>query len=342
MAQHELDSLLPAVDENRRPVHFGWARAPLLSYDPLLCGGPRYRITESDRYIIFSPTHLMILEILDGGILGYIGISVVFLKDKRRSTQSYVIPFSLGSLELPPNSEKGSIRIQQKKGEINFAVMEGGARIIKLDIPKFGHHRHLWGVVVLSSEPSYQSIVTHMPWRREKKAFRYSRRSPWYTAEGVMQLSGTEIIFSRGSAWGIFDWNRGVRPRSDIRFWAAACGLSGERQIGFNVGYGSADSGFGTENAFFVDGKLHKLDQVTFHISPHNWLEPWRFTSNDNRLEMTFIPNQERFEHNRILIHSLRRRQVCGSFSGKVVLDSGEELEFQNLTGIAEQRKTRF
>jgi hypothetical protein len=342
MAQNELENPLPTVDENRRPVNFGWARSPLLTYDPFLCGGSRYRLTESDRYIIFSPTHLMILEILDGGILGYIGISVVFLKDKRRSTQSYVIPFPLGAFELPKDSQKGSIRIQQKKGEINFAVMEGGARIIKLDIPKFGHHRHLWGVVVLSADPSSQSIVTHLPWRREKNAFRYSRRSPWYTAEGVMQLSGTEIVFSKGSAWGILDWNRGVRPRSDIRFWAAACGLSGERQIGFNVGYGTADSGFGTENAFFVDGKLHKLDQVTFHISPNNWLEPWRFTSNDNRLEMTFVPNQQRFEHNRVLIHSLKRRQVCGSFTGKVILDTGEELEFQDLTGIAERRKTQF
>jgi hypothetical protein len=340
--QNELEDSLPVVNENRRPVNFGWARAPLLQYDPLLCGGSRYRITESDRYVIFSPTHLMILEILDGGILGYIGISVVFLKDKRRSTQSYVIPFPLGSLELPQTSEKGSIRIQQKKGEINFAVMEGGARIIKLDIPNFGHHRHLWGVVVLSADPAFQSIVTHMPWRREKKAFRYSRRSPWYTAEGVMQLSGMEIVFSKGNSWGILDWNRGVRPRSDVRFWAAACGLCGSQQVGFNVGYGTADSGFGTENAFFVNGKLHKLDQVTFHISPKNWLEPWRFTSNDNRLEMTFTPNQERFEHNRLLLHSLKRWQVCGSFSGKVVLDSGEELAFHDLTGMAERRKTQF
>ncbi|MDR2068369.1 MAG: DUF2804 domain-containing protein, partial [Spirochaetaceae bacterium] len=81
---------------------------------------------------------------------------------------------------------------------------------------------------------------------------------------------------------------------------------------------------------------------VTFHISPANWLEPWRFTSNDNRLEMTFIPNQERSEHNRVLIHSLKRRQVCGFFSGKVILDDGEELEFQNITGMAERRKTQF
>jgi hypothetical protein len=181
-----------------------------------------------------------------------------------------------------------------------------------------------------------------MPWLREKYSFALSRHSPWYTVEGVMQFGTAEFIFTKGNAWGILDWNRGSRPASDFRYWAAACGSAGDRQIGFNVGYGAADSALGTENAFFVDGKLHKLDQVTFHISPASWLEPWRFTSNDNRLEMTFIPHQERVERNQMIFHSLNRRQVCGSFSGKVMLDTQEELEFHHITGIAERRKTRF
>jgi hypothetical protein len=181
-----------------------------------------------------------------------------------------------------------------------------------------------------------------MPWRREKNAFRYSRRSPWYIAEGVIQFGTQELIFTRGNAWGIFDWNRGVRPRSDIRYWAAGCGLSGGRQVGFSVGYDTADSGQGTENAFFVDGKLHKLDQVTFQISPANWLIPWHFTSNDNRLEMDFMPNQERVERNSFIFHSLKCRQICGSFSGRVLLDDLSVFEFQNITGFAERRKTQF
>jgi hypothetical protein len=342
MPQNEQEIPLSTLDANGRPVNFGWARSPLLTYDPLLCLAPRRRITESDRYIIFSPTHLITLEVLDSGYLGCVGISLVFFKEKRRITQTYSIPFSLGALNLPHSSEKGSVRIQRKKAIVDFILMEGGVRIIKVDIPKFGHQRHLSGAVVLSAAPDYQSVVTHLPWRREKTAFRYSRRSPWYAAEGVMQLSGTEIVFAKGGSWAIFDWNRGVRPRSDIRYWAAACGLEGDRQIAFNVGYGTADSGAATENAFFVDGKLHKLDQVTFHISPSNWLEPWRFTSNDNRLEMIFTPNQERFEHNRLFFHSLKRRQVYGTFSGKVVLDDGSALGFEQITGIAERRKTQF
>jgi hypothetical protein len=43
-----------------------------------------------------------------------------------------------------------------------------------------------------------------------------------------------------------------------------------------------------------------------------------------------------------MLFHSLQRRQVCGRFSGAVVLDDGSRFEFQDITGFAERRKTRF
>ncbi|MDR3168106.1 MAG: DUF2804 domain-containing protein [Treponema sp.] len=342
MAPLEIETPVPVLDEAGYPGNFGWARSPLFSYNPMLIRAARRRVSESDRYIVFSPTHLIIIEILDNGYLGYVGMSVVSLKDKNRSTQTFITPFPLGSFELSPDSTTGSVRVQRKKASFNFAVMEKGVRIIKVDIPNFAHRRNLRGAVVLSSLPEAESLVTLMPWRREKNAFRYSRHSPWYIAEGVIQFGTQEIVFTNGNAWGIFDWNREVRPRSDIRYWAAGCGLSGSRHVGFSVGYGSVDSGQGTENAFFLDGKLHKLDQVTFQISPANWLTPWRFTSNDNRLEMVFTPHQERVEQNRFIFHSLRRRQVCGFFSGRVILDDRSVFEFQNITGFAERRKTRF
>ncbi|MDR3139665.1 MAG: DUF2804 domain-containing protein [Treponema sp.] len=342
MIPAEIETAVPVLDESGVPVNFGWARLPLFLYNPMLIRASRRRVSESDRYIFFSSTHLLLIEILDSGYWGHIGTSVISLRDKKRSTQTFITPFPLGSFELPTDSAAGSLKIQRKKAAFTFAAMEGGARIIKVNVPKFGSHRSLRGEVVLSAPPDAESLVTLTPWRREKNAFRYSRCSPWYIAEGVMQFGTQELFFTRGNAWGIFDWNRGVRPRSDIRYWAAGCGLSGGRQVGFSVGYSTADSGQGTENAFFLEGKLHKLDQVTFQISPANWLSPWHFTSNDNRLEMVFTPNQERVEQNSFIFHSLKCRQLCGLFSGRVVLDDLSVLEFQNITGFAEWRKTQF
>jgi hypothetical protein len=342
MPQNEISVPAPVTDEVGRPGNFGWSRSPGFIYDPGILWAPRRRISESDRYIVFSPTHLLIMEVRDDGYQGYLGMSVVSLKDKTRSTHIHLKPFPLGGFYLPSDSVSGSIKLSLGKSRLDFAAMDDGVRIIRADFPRFGHHRSLRGELVLFEAPAAESLVTNLPWRREKNAFRYSRRSPWYTVEGVVQFGPLELVFTRGNAWGIFDWNRGVRPRSDVRFWAAACGTRKSHQVSFSVGYGSADSTPGTENAFFVDGKIHKLDQVTFHINPANWLLPWRFTSNDGRLEMSFTPNQERVERTGLVFFSMTRRQVCGSFSGKVIFDDGSEMEFREITGFAERVKTGF
>lgn len=343
MAQNEFISEIPVLDETGSPGMFGWARKPLLQYNPLPISGPsRAPYTESDRYIIFSATHLIVFEIVDSGYLGHTGISVVSLKDRRRSTQMFDHLFTLGSFGLPQSSREGSVSVREKNLLLDFILMKSGARIIKVDIPHFGQRRSLRGEVVLYAPDNAESIVTLSPWRRERNAYRCFRCSPWFITEGVMQFGTSELHFTRDNAWGIFDWIRELRPRQDIRYWAAACGVASGRLAAFNVGYGSADTSCGTENAFFLDGIIHKLEQVTFHIPPTNWLEEWKFTSNDKRLEMTFTPNQERNEQKHLFPYSWRRRQVCGMFSGRVILDDGAEFSFWNLTGFAERVKTRF
>ena len=356
MPQNEVQSALSVVDDAGKPHNFGWSRQPGFFYDPLMVWASRRRITESDRYVVFNPTHTVTFEVRDDGLLGYVGVTVASRREKKRSTQGFQTLLPLGRYGMPPGSQTGPVRFRRTGVILDFVPMEGGARIIRVDIPKQGNSRSVRGELVLS-EPApsgfqAESLVCNLPWRNERNAFRYSRCSPWYTAEGVVQFGTAEIVFTKGNSWGVFDWTRGVRPRADIRYWAAACGrassgavsgVSGAgRLIGFSVGHGSEDTSEGTGNAFFVDGRLHKLDQITFHIPTANRLSPWRFTSNDGRLEMIFTPRQERYDHRRILFHSLARRQFYGSFSGKAVLDDGSEIGFSNITGFAERAKARF
>jgi hypothetical protein len=342
MTQREIITPTSVLDDSGHPQNFGWSRQSSLFYDPALVWAPRRKISEADRYIVFSPTHLAVFEVQDDGYLGHTAVSLISLQDRKRVTQIFQTLFPLGSYEMPPSSQSGGIRYRRYKSVLDLVPMEGGVRIVRADIPRFGHNRTLRCELVLTEPPDAESLVTNMPWRNDKNAFRYSRRSPWYTTEGVIQYGTTEIVFTRGDSWGIFDWHRGVRPRNDIRYWAAGCGLSGGRLVSFSAGYGSEDASGCTENAFFVDGRLHKLDQVTFHIPPVNWLLPWRFTSNDSRLEMTFTPHQERIDRRRIMLYANTRRQVCGFFSGRAILDDGDEVEFQNITGFAERNKLKF
>jgi hypothetical protein len=342
VAQNEICSAVSVLTDTGEPQNFGWSRNPDFFYDSALVWAPRRKLSEADRYIVFNPTHMFIFEIRDDGYLGHMGITVVSLKERKRSTKNFQTFLPLGSYEMPPGSQSGGIRYKRKKAALDFIPMGNGARIIKVDIPKFDHNHGIRGELVLT-EPAYaESLVCNLPWRNNRYAFRYSRSSPWYSVEGVIQYGSAQIIFSGGNAWGILDWNRGVRPRADIHYWASACGSNNGRLVGFNIGHGLIDSSICTENAFFIDGKLHKLDQVVFHIPPANWLNPWRFTSNDKRLEMVFTPQQLRVDRRQALFHIVTRRQLCGSFSGKVMLDDGVEMDFHNLTGFAERCKSRF
>jgi len=357
MPQNEIFNTQILLNDLGLPQNFGWSRRDVYSYEPLFLYAPRHSTTKSDRYIVFSPTHMVVFEMRDDGWLGHMSISIISLRDKKRSTQAFKTFVPLGSYDMPSGSVSGRASWRRKKTHLDFICMEGGARIVKVNILKFGHNRYMRGALVLTEpvnnsnitgvEAAHQgavceSLVTNQSWRTKKNTFRYTRCSPWYNAEGVIQFGSTEIIFTRGNAWGILDWNRSARPNADIRYWASACGQTEGRQVSFCVGYSMADSSRGTENGFFVDGKLHKLDQVTFHIPLSNWLSPWRFTSNDNRLEMTFYPHQERIDRRRFFLHNSTRRQVCGFFSGKAQLDDGSLVHFQNLTGFAERSKMNY
>ncbi|MDR2192855.1 MAG: DUF2804 domain-containing protein [Treponema sp.] len=336
-----IDSPISILDDTGNPAHFGWARNSHFQYDPDAVMVSRWRISEADRYVIFSPTHVVVFEILDNGFLGYSNVCMVSLRDKKRFVFTSKILFPLGSIEMPPSITNGSIRLHKKNILLDFICMKSGARIIKVDIPQFDHNRVLRGEVVLLPPRTAESLATVMPWRRDQAAFRYALYSPWFSTEGVIQLGTMGTAFTKGNAWGIFDWTRGVRPKIDTRYWAAACGLVDGRQISMNVGYDSADSQYGTGNAIFVDGKLHKLNHVTFHISPSNWLAPWHFTSNDDRVTMTFTPEMEWEDSNRAFFYTIKRRQLCGSFDGVAKLDDGSTITF-TLTGFAERRKMRF
>ncbi|MCL2176195.1 MAG: DUF2804 domain-containing protein [Treponema sp.] len=342
MSQFEIKNRIPLFDDLGHPMNFGWAKKAYFEYSSQMANSPRRKITESDRYIVFSPTHLVVFEIRDDGWLGRMSISIVSLRDRKRSTQIYDSYLPLGSFNLPQSSNIGNVHWRKKRNHLDFICMKNGTKIIKAEVPKFGHNRGLRCAVVLSEPEEAHSLVTSQPWRNNKYAFKYAQCSPWLFAEGVIQFGSAEIIFSKGHAWGILDWNRLSRPKADIQYWAAACGQSEGRQLSLCVGYSWADFSLGTENGFFIDGKLHKLDQVTFHIPLSDWLSPWRFTSNDDRLEMTFLPHQERIDRRRFFFYNTARRQVFGFFSGKVRLDDGTTVVFRNLTGFAERNKMRF
>ena len=341
MEQREFEESAPVIDELGISRNQGWARRPVFSFNPSYLWTPQRFSTARDKYLIFSSSFMFVFELCDSGYLGFFHVAALSLLDKHCLTKNTPILFPLGNFNLPLADENGNARFCYKNDLLEFIVMENNVRIIKVDIPQIGNNRRLRGEVALSEPPGAQSLFVNSTWRRESRRFKLVRSSPWWNVEGVMQFENTSIPFIRDKAWGIFYRQRSVRPKSDVRYWAAGCGLQDGRQISFSVGYGSQESEYGSENAFFIDGQLHKLDLVTFQASALSWCKPWHFTSNDARLEMTFYPLRDSSRSNYVLTEFDQTLEVYGFFSGFFIREDGAQVRFSKITGLVERGQSR-
>ena len=161
-------------------------------------------------------------------------------------------------------------------------------------------------------------------------------------AEGKVVVGNKIFTFDKTNSFAVLDWGRGIWPYSDTWYWGSASGLSGKTSVGFNIGYGFGDTSAATENIFYYNGIGHKLNQVTFHFNPKDYLKPWKFTSNDGRFEMDFEPILDRNSVVNLAIFKSIQHQVFGYFTGEVILDDGREIRIENLLGFAEEVKNRW
>lgn len=330
------------MDENGALTRSGWARSPLWTYNRAEIRDVFFRIVERDRYIIFSDMAVLVFEIAKLGRMLYASVQVSNLVQGATFYDDYRISAPIGIFELPVSSTSGTIKIKQRNCAIDFSVMEKGNRIIKVDIPAFYNGTGLRGVIVLTPFENSESIATVNPWRRDKKTFRYNLRKPTFMAEGVIQFGNEELIFSQDNGWASLDWTRGSYPRGEVHYLAIASGSSGGKKLACSIGYGMEDNSSGSENAFFLDNKLYKLGQVTFRISPRDWLAPWYFSSDDKRLSMEFQPILEHKIKRSLLFQSLKERRVFGYISGTFFEDSGSSYGFHHVPAFAERQKTKL
>ena len=91
----------------------------------------------------------------------------------------------------------------------------------------------------------------------------------------------------------------------------------------------------------FYNGKSHKISEITFNIpmsgKKYLYTEPWTFTSDDGRFEMTFKPVIDRQAPLDVGVICMIPHQVFGLISGKAVLDDGKVIEINDRMCFAER-----
>ncbi len=322
----------------------GYSKKMILEYDRQHIKAPFYKIKEWDYYLIGNEEFAIALTVADNSYLGLVSVSLLDFRYPWYKTTSVLIPFTFGRLKLPSTSQKGNIQYKNRKVQVEF-LNNGVTRNLRMYMKNFNGHKDFECDFLLYDEPE-DSVVMAIPFEEDRKAFYYNQKINCIKVQGIARYDDKEYAFHPKSSFATLDWGRGVWTYNNTWYWGSASGLVDGKPFGFNIGYGFGDTSAATENMLFYEGKAHKLLDVSFEIpiieDEYKYMEQWRFTSSDQRFEMSFTPILDREDFMSVGIISSDQHQVFGLFSGRAVLDNGEIIHVENFLGFAERVSNKW
>lgn len=340
MRNHEVTKRQPLLKKDGTLGEPGWSRQLLQTYDRAAIRAPKFRIKEWDYYLVLNEDFAGAFTISDDGYIGLQSVSLLHLKEGWEHTETILNPLPMGRFNLPPTSVRGNTIYRDGRLHMRFQVKEGERKLF-CEFKNFYQGKSFSCNITLK-QPEMDTMVIATPWKEKKNAFYYNQKINCMPASGVMTFDGKTYVFSPETDFGTLDWGRGVWTYDNRWYWGSGNGLVDGKPFGFNIGYGFGDTRAATENILFYEGKAHKLDDVTFHIPPDDYMKPWTFTSSDGRFEMDFKPVLDRAAKTSALVVVTDQHQVFGKMTGKAVLDDGRVLEIKDLMCFAEDVHNRY
>ena len=318
----------------------GWSRALIQKYDRSMIKAPKWRIKEWDYYLVMSDRFAGAFTISDDGYIGLQSVSLLTFGEKpKEHTETVLNAFPMGKLNLPSSSESGVTHYEDKRLQMKFEVLDG-KRHITCHFENFFKGNTFYCDIYLE-QPKMDSMVIATPWDK-RHCFYYNQKINCMRASGFMSYNGKKYTFNPSTDFGTLDWGRGVWTYDNTWHWGSGNYDIGGKPFGFNIGYGFGNTKAATENVIFYDGRVHKLDDITFHIPENSYMDPWKFTSSDGRFEMDFVPVLDRAACLDYKVIVSDQHQVFGRMSGTAILDNGEKIQVKDMMCFAEKVHNRY
>ncbi|MCS6907477.1 MAG: DUF2804 domain-containing protein [Anaerolineales bacterium] len=343
--QREITHSGPLLTLNGNLAQIGWSRQPLLDCNLEALRFYRFRFLQRfrlkrwDYYAVFTPQHFFSATIADLGYAGNVFVYAADFVNRALHEESLVLPLARGVV-LPRNSQSGHSRYHGRGVRLDFLV-EGSKRRIQVDWPSFDRGQGLEAEITLEVPQGAESMNIVIP--IGSRRFYFNRKINCLPARGTLRYGDLFLELDPTTCLGSLDWGRGVWEYRSFWNWASASGyLSDGRTLGLNLGCGFGDLSAATENALILANRIHKLDQVAFEYQPRDYMQPWRFTDNQGRLDLTFTPFLERTALTNLGIIYSEVHQVFGRYNGFAVADDGEKVPISDLIGFAEEHRARW
>lgn len=317
----------------------GWARKPLVRYNRERICHPPKRFKEWHYFFCGDETYGIGFFIANIGTIHSFSVSFLDFKNKVHLDKGSICS-PQDSVMVMPEDAYGSLRYREGDAECRI---RGSREQIRFTA-RWERFRGTDPLIIDLTlyMPEGDTLCHYFPFTEGKGQFFYAHKMDNIRLGGGFSLGDMAYTYNPERAFAVQDWGRGVWPGKTHAYWGGGNGLAGGRPFSFNIGYDYrfGDTAAATENALFYEGKIHKLEDVIFHVDEREkeWLTPWTFSSSDGRFEMKMEPIMDRHTQG----PQGPSHQVFGYYSGTAVLDTGQKLTVDKIFGFAEKNVYRW
>ena len=301
------------------PDAVGWSRRPLHSTHLPWNG----RSKKWEYWGIMAGDYVIGLTIADLDYAHVDQIYIARLSDGREWTED-----GLGAFSIKPPLSAAPPPFSVASGRLAMTYEPDGRALLSLDA------RHVQGEFVV--EPGGEALGVVIAWSSKK--FQYTLKDVARRVSGHLLLEGERIELD---GWAVLDRGRGIWPYRKRWNWGAGSGDVNGTRLGLQVG-GKWTAGTGyTENALFVDGRLHYIgEELTWTYRVDAPRGVWRV--NGERIDATLTPQHQRIASVNVGVVAFKTYQLFGTWSGWAIDDDGQRHSLDGLVGWAEEATNRW
>lgn len=290
----------------------------------------RWRFNQFQFVSAMAPGWVFGLAIVDLNLVGNGFFYLFDFESGQMFEQSFLQPLAR-STTIEPYPERGHARF--RKGDLSMAIepATGGRNVrvsgpgnIRVDLEL----RDIKHPLRLVSPAGYSGWV-------------FTRKSAGLAVDGEVRL-GDVVWRCDESTRGSIDWSCGFMRRETAWNWACLAGVADHGvSVGLNLAAGVNETGM-TENALWLDGRRILLGPARFEFDRYQPGADWRVTTDDGRVDLSFVPAGARREKLNAWVIASNFRQFVGTFQGTVKDENGKKIPVNGLRGLMEDHFARW
>ncbi|MCU9612883.1 DUF2804 domain-containing protein [Caldibacillus lycopersici] len=158
-----------------------------------------------------------------------------------------------------------------------------------------------------------------------------------YPASGKVTVGSRSYTFDPSRDLVVLDEHRTFLPYRTTWLWGTFAVLTQEGIIGANFANRPVVPETDEESCLWTPGACEPLANITFTQISEDPLSPWRITSADGRLDVTFTPEDRKGVKHQLVVASIDYWQLVGTYTGNV---SGRKVN--NVRGVCESMRARL